>query len=173
VIRVHTLEKLKLHSKDVDSLSELLKLTKEASWFWLDCVEPNEEEMTMIAEIIRNDKLVSAVKKKQISSQYEKINDHLLISLSLVIFREKLETHPIYVFTNEKIFITVRSKDLSELVNDTLKTFQDCILKVKCNVASSFVISRLFHELTNKNLDTIIALRECIDKLEEKALAKP
>jgi Mg2+ and Co2+ transporter CorA len=91
----------------------------------------------------------------------------------LVTSKDKLEMSHIYVFAKEKRFITVRGEDSSKSIDNTLKTFQDCIFKVKCSVFSPFIVSRLFHEVTNENLDGIMALRERIDEIEERALAKP
>jgi len=173
MIWTYTFVKSKLQSKDADSLDELEKLAEETDWLWVDCFEPDDEELRTIAELIKEDKIINAIKTKQIFSQYEKINEHVLIPLILISLKEKLKTHPIYVLTNEKTFITIRNEDASKLINNTLKTFQDCIMKVKCETASSFVISRLFHEITNQNLETIMALRNRIDEIEEKALAKP
>lgn len=45
--------------------------------------------------------------------------------------------------------------------------------KVKCSIFSPFIASRLFHEVTNENLDGIMALRERIDEIEKRALTKP
>ncbi len=162
-----------LQSKDVDSLSQLQELVKGADWLWIDCLEPDEEELLAIAGLLKKSKIVDIIKEKQLFSRYEKINAHLLITILLIRFKDRLETDPIYVFANEKTFITVRSSDSSKAISDTLKILQDCTLKVKSDTVSSFIISRLFHEVTNESINTIMALRGHIDKIEEKALAKP
>jgi len=166
-------ESNKLQARDAHSLDELQNLSEKASWLWIDCLEPNDEELEIVAELVKETKVINAIKNLQVFSRYETINDYLLLSIPLVTFKDKLETSPIYVFAKEKRFITVRGKDSSKSIDNTLKTFQDCIFKVKCSVFSPFIVSRLFHEVTNENLDGIMALRERIDEIEEKALAKP
>ena len=163
----------KLQARDAHSLSELQKLSEKANWLWIDCLEPNDEELEIIANLLKETKIVSIVKKRQIFLQYEKINDYLLISMPSVTFKDKLETSPVYVLTKEKILLTIRGEGSSKSIDNALKTFQDCISRVKCSVFSSFIISRLFYELTNKNLNVILVLRERIDELEERTLAKP
>jgi Mg2+ and Co2+ transporter CorA len=149
------------------------KLAKEVNWLWVDCLEPNDEELQIIAELLHESKVIDMIKTQQILTQYERINDHVLIPALLVDFKEKLETYPLYIFANEKMFITVRNKNASRLINNTLRTLQDCVMKVKCDTSSSFVVSRLFHEIASENLNTIMTLRSSIAEIEEKVLEKP
>lgn len=162
-----------LQARDVHSLGELQELNKEVSWLWIDCLEPNDEELEIISELLKEAKMINAIRDRQVFSRYERINDYLLLSIPLVTFKAKLETWPIYVFVKEKSFITVRGEGSSKSIDNALKTFQDCILKINPSVFSPFIVSRLFHEVTNENLDVIMALRKRIDELEERALAKP
>lgn len=162
-----------LQARDVHSLGELQELNKEVSWLWIDCLEPNDEELEIISELLEEAKMINAIRDRQVFSRYERINDYLLLSIPLVTFKDKLETCPIYVFAKEKSFITVRGEGSSKSIDSALKTFQDCILKINPSVFSPFIVSRLFHEVTNENLDVIMALRKRIDELEERALAKP
>lgn len=162
-----------LQARDVHSLGELQELNKEVSWLWIDCLEPNDEELEIISELLKEAKMINAIRDRQVFSRYERINDYLLLSIPLVTFKDKLETCPIYVFVKEKSFITVRGEGSSKSIDNALKTFQDCILKINPSVFSPFIVSRLFHEVTNENLDVIMALRKRIDELEERALAKP
>lgn len=174
MIWIYTLTKSnRLQGRDAHSLDELQKLSEKAGWLWIDCLEPNDEELEIIAEVLKETKVINAIKNRQVFSRYERINDYLLLSIPLVTFKDKLETSPIYVFAKEKRFITVRDKASSKSIDNTLKTFQDCIARVKCSVFSPFIVSRLFHEVTNENLDGIMALRERIDRIEERALGKP
>ena len=136
-------------------------------------MEPNDEELEIISELLKEAKMINAIRDRQVFSRYERINDYLLLSIPLVTFKDKLETCPIYVFVKEKSFITVRGEGSSKSIDNALKTFQDCILKINPSVFSPFIVSRLFHEVTNENLDVIMALRKRIDELEERALAKP
>ncbi|MGC9345703.1 MAG: CorA family divalent cation transporter [Candidatus Bathyarchaeales archaeon] len=163
-----------MQARDADSLSELQRLSKEANWLWIDCMEPDDKELEIIAGLLKGTDIISAIRKHQTVSRWEKINDYVLISIPLVVFKDTLETYPIYVFAKEKILITVRSKHSSKSINNTLKTFQDCILKVcERGVASSFIVSRLLHEVSDENLDVVMALRARTDEIEEKALANP
>lgn len=169
----YTFVKSKLQLKDLSSKGEVEKLAKEVNWLWVDCLEPNDEELQIIAELLQETKVIDMIKTQQILSQYERINDHVLIPALLVDFKGKLETYPLYIFANEKMFITVRNKNASRPINNTLRTLQDCVMKVKCDTSSSFVVSRLFHEITSENLNTIMTLRSSIAEIEEKVLEKP
>ena len=169
----HTIVKTKVQTTDVESADEIRKLASKSKWLWIDCLEPDEKELETIAELAKEKRIVNLIKKAQISSQYERSNEHNLIPVLLVNFKEKLEIHNIYVITHEKIFITVRNGNSSKSTNNTLRTLQNCIKEINNEAIPSFVISRLFHEATNENLETIMALREYIDALEEKALDKP
>jgi Mg2+ and Co2+ transporter CorA len=166
----------KLQARDVHSLSGLQRLDKEAraNWLWIDCMEPDDEELEVIAGLLKETEITSAISERQIFSRYRKINDYVLITIPLVVLKDKLEIYPIYVFAKEKILITVRSKLSSKSVDNTLKTFQDCILKVcERGITSSFVVNRLFHEVSDENLEIVMVLRARTDELEEKAFVNP
>jgi Mg2+ and Co2+ transporter CorA len=173
MISVYTFAKSKLQVKDARSLSELEEIAKETEWSWIDCAEPSDEELLTIAKFLKEDNIINIIKTKQMLSQYERINDHVLIPSILVDFREKLETYPIYIFTNERSLVTVRNENAQKPIKNTIRTFQDCVKKLKCETSSSFVISRLFHEITNENLNTTMMLRSRIAEIEEEVLEKP
>ena len=175
MIWTYTLTKSnKLQARDADSLNELQRLAKEANWLWIDCMEPDDKELKEISGLLKETEIISAIGKRQIFSRYEKVNDYVLISIPLVVFEDTLETYPIYVFAKEKILITIRSKNSSKSIDNTLGTFQDCLSKVcERGNASSFIVSRLFHEVSDENLEVVMALRAHTDEIEEKALANP
>lgn len=175
MIWTYTLTKSnKLSAKDADSSSELQKLSKEANWLWIDCMEPDDKELEVIAEFLKEAEIMSAIKKRQIFSRYQRINDYILVSIPLVVFKDTLETHPIYVFAKEKVLITLGSKHSSTSINNALKTFRDCISKVcEHGDVSSFIVSRLLHEVSSENLSVVMALRACTDEIEEEALENP
>jgi len=175
MIWTYTLTKSnKLQARDADSLSELQRLSKEANWLWIDCMEPDDKELEIIAGLLKETEIIDAIRNRQIFSRCERINDYVLISIPLVVFKDTLETYPIYVFAKEKILMSVRSKHSSKSITNTLKTFQDCIPKVcERGVAPSFIVSRLLHEVSDENLDVVMALRARTDEIEEKALANP
>lgn len=178
MIWAYTIKSEKLQACDADSLGELEELSGEADWLWVDCLEPDDKELEIVAGLLKETEIINDIKGKKIFSRYERVHDCTAVSIPLVVFESKLVMHPIYVFLKEKMFVTVRNKNSSGPIENTLKTLQDCISRIVCvsgvkAINSSFVLSRLFHEATNENLDVIIALRERIDKVEEKALANP
>ena len=164
----------KLQARDAHSLTELQRLDKKVNWLWIDCMEPDDKELETIAEFVKDTGITSVIRKRQVFSPYRKVNDHVLISIPLVAFREKLETYPIYVFAKKKNVITVRTRHSSKAIDHTLDTFRDCVSKVcEHGDASSFIVNRLFHEVSNENLEAVMALRASTDDIEEKALANP
>ena len=175
MIRTYALtKKNELRTRDVDSLGEMEKLAGEANWFWLDSVEPNDEEYEMINGLLNETEILEEIKKRQVFSHRAKVNDYIMISIPLVVFEEKLETYPIYLFAKDKILITIRSSHSSESVDSALDTFRDCLSKVcQHGNASSFIVGRLFHEVSNENLDSVMMLRKQTDEMEEKALGNP
>lgn len=172
MIWAYTIKSEKLQACDADSLGELEKLSGEADWLWVDCLEPDDKELEIVAGLLKETEIIKDIKEKRIFSRYERIHDYTAVSIPLVVFESELVMHPIYVFLKEKVFVTVRNKNSSGPIENTLKTLQDCISGVRA-INSSFVLSRLLHEATNENLDVIISFRERIDKVEEEALANP
>jgi len=171
---VYTVESNELQARDIVSSNQLQSLSKEVNWLWIDFMDPDDEELEVIAELLEDTEIISAIKEKRLFSHPEKVNNYLLFSVPLVIFNNRLEKFPIYIFVKERTLLTVRNKHFSKVIKNALKTFKDCIGKV-CEQAtnSSFILSRMFHEISNKNLDVVMTLRESIDKIEEKALANP
>ncbi len=163
----------KLEASDIHSTDELEKLRENTDWFWIDCLEPNDEELESIAEWLNEPDVKELISESRIFSRYVKVNEYIMISIPFVCFEKKVVMHPIHVFAEKETFVTIRSKDSSKSINNTLKTFQDCRSKLECPAFSPFVISRLFYEATNENLDVAMRLRERIDTIEETALTKP
>jgi Mg2+ and Co2+ transporter CorA len=163
-----------LRARDADSANELQRLSEEANWLWIDCMEPDDQELKVISGFLEENEFISAIAERQIFSHRKKINDYVLISIPFAVFKDTLETHPIYVFTKEKVIVTVRSEHSSNSINNTLDTFRDCLSKV-CQYAnaSSFILCRMLHEVSDENLDVVMMLRANTDEIEEKALAKP
>jgi Mg2+ and Co2+ transporter CorA len=76
MIWTYTLTKLnELQARDADSLSELQRLAKEANWLWIDCMEPDDKELKVIAGLLKETEFISAIRKRQIFSHHEKVND--------------------------------------------------------------------------------------------------
>ena len=163
-----------LQARDANSANELKRLGKEANWLWIDCMEPDDEELNIVSGLLKETEIISAIKKRKIFPHREKVNDCVLLSIPLALFEDKLEIYPIYVFAKEKFLMTVRSMHSSEPIDSTLDTFRDCLSKVcQYSNASSFIISRLLHEVSDENLDAVMSLRANTDKVEEEALDNP
>jgi len=161
-------------ARDVASLEEVETLRREADLVWMDFVEPDKKELEVFAGLVKEDKILEDLQTQKIFQQPERVDDYVLLSIPHVVFEERLEKHLIYLFVKEKTLLTVRGRDSSKLVKRATKTFRDCIGRVSGgNISLSFIVGRLFHEVTNANLDVVMALIESIDKLEQKALANP
>ena len=173
MIWTHVLKKGKIQSKDVDSIGEIKDLEKEANWIWLDCLDPLDQELEIISNLLGEEELIGRIKNKEVFHHHQKLKTHVLIPAILVNLKEKLQTYPLYIFVNTKLFITIRDKNSAISIKNTLRTLQDCVKKVKCKTGSSFVVSRLFHEVTNQNLDMTVELRSRIAEIEERSLKKP
>lgn len=161
-------------AREAVSLEEVETLRREADLAWMDFVEPDNKELEVFADLVKEHKILEDFTVQKVFQQPERVDDYVLFSIPYAMFEERLEKHLIYLFVKEKTLLTLRSKDSSKPVKRAMKTFEDCIGRV-CdgNTSSSFIVGRLFHEVTNANLDVVMALRERIDKLEQKALANP
>jgi Mg2+ and Co2+ transporter CorA len=42
----------KVHATDISSNDELHALEKDADWLWVDCFEPNSEELQLVSEFL-------------------------------------------------------------------------------------------------------------------------
>jgi Mg2+ and Co2+ transporter CorA len=178
MIWVYTIKSEKLQAFDADSLNEIEVLSGKTDWFWVDCLDPDDSELEIIAGLLGETSVINDIKGKTTFSRYVRIDDYSGISIPLVVFQSELTTHPIYAFLKERTFVTVRSKISARPIENVLKTLHDCAAGIICPsgvkaISSPFVLSRLFHEATNENLDAIIFLRERIDKVEEEALSNP
>jgi Mg2+ and Co2+ transporter CorA len=137
MIWTYTLTKTnELQARDADSTNELQRLCEEANWLWIDCMEPDDQELKVVSGLLEETEFISAISERQIFSHRKKINDYVLISIPFAVFKDTLETYPIYVFTKEKVLITVRSEHSSRSINNTLDTFRDCLSNV-CQYANA------------------------------------
>ncbi len=167
-------ESNELQARDAGSLKELEAFSKEVDWLWMDFMKPDDKELEIIAGLLGEVKIISEIKEQKIFSRPERVNEYLFFSVPHATFQDRLKISPIYIFSGTKKLLTIRDKDSSKSIKNARKTFEDCIGKV-CDgpINSSFVLTRLFHEISNENLDVVMALRESIDRVEEKALADP
>lgn len=175
MIWVYTVNELnELQARDAGSLKELQSLSSEVDWLWIDFMDPSEREFEVIFGLLEEHNVIDDIKQQRIYSRPETVNHHLLFTVPYAVFKDGLETFPIYVIMKEKVFITVRNAFSSKSIKNALRTFEDCVGKVcEKDANSTFILGRLFHEVSNENLDVVMALRETIDKVEENALANP
>jgi len=66
----------KLRARDADSLSEMQRLSKEANWLWIDCMEPDDKELEIIAGLLKETEIIGTIRNRQIFSRCERINDY-------------------------------------------------------------------------------------------------
>lgn len=174
-MRVHSVNKSsELQSRDLTSLEELESLRDKVDWLWIDLLKPDNQELSIIAELVGDQKVVRDIQTKKVLARPKIVGNLSLLYIPQATFKDKLETFPIYVFTRDRILVTVRDKYSSETVENTLRTFEDCVGKVcKGKANSSFILSRIFHELSNENLNIVMSLRQTIDDIEHDALSNP
>lgn len=163
----------KLHIYDIRSLEELKKLGEKFDWLWIDCPEPSTEEFNIISHFTNIEpKFLEDVKSGKIFSHYKKIDSYTLISISFAAMQRELKTYPIYIIVGQKMLFTLRTKESSIPIEYAIQALKDSLPEDE-NLEPSFVLCEVLREITNKNLDVVMALREIIEKLEEKAMAKP
>jgi len=163
-----------LQARDADSLEELQRLGEEVGWFWIDFLDPTDEEFKIVSGLLEETGVTKDIREQKIFARPERVKGFLLFSIPQTVFKKGLKTFPIYVLVKEKIFLTIRNGYSSKSFKNALKTFEDCVGKVCAGEAnSSFILSRLFNEISNENLDVVMAIRENIDNLEQKALENP
>lgn len=167
-------EASKLEARDAHSLSELQGLIKEVDWLWIDCMEPGDEELKIIAGFLGETDIIRVVRKHQSSPRWRKINDYILLFVPQVTFERTLKTDPLYIFAKSNTLMTVRSQHSAKSIDNALKTLEDCTPKVcEGGMVSSFVVNRLLNEVSDENLDVVMALRARTEELEERALTHP
>lgn len=173
MIRVYTVMGKKLQSGDVTSLKTLHGLGNKADWFWADCLDLDNKETTIISNFFRIEaKVLNDIKKGKIYPSYERYRDYVLISIPFVEFGKTLQVHSVSVIMKEKMLITSRNEYSTKLIERVVETLGGYMTE-SGEVHPSFVLSRLFREVADQNSKAMISLKELIDKVEEKALAKP
>jgi Mg2+ and Co2+ transporter CorA len=162
-----------LHTCGIHSLEELKKLGEKFDWLWVDCLELSPEEFNIISHFTNIEpKFLEDVKSGKIFSHHKKINSYTLISISFAAMQKELKTHPIYIIVGQKMLFTIRTKESSIPIEYAIQALKDSLPEDE-NLKPSFVLCEVLREITNRNLDVVMALREIIEKLEEKAMAKP
>lgn len=163
----------KVHACDIHSLEELKELKKKFDWLWIDCLEPSAKEFETISHLISIEpKVLEDMKNNRTFSRYKKFDDYTLLSISFAVMQKELKTYPIYIIINQKMLLTLRSKESSIPVEYAIQAMKDSLSEIQ-GIEPSFILCEILRETTNKNLDVVMELREIIEKLEEKAMAKP
>ncbi|MHA2433912.1 MAG: CorA family divalent cation transporter [Candidatus Thorarchaeota archaeon] len=174
MIWVYTVtESTELQGKDASSLEEL-RAHSDVGWHWVDFMDADGKEFEILEELLGDTKITSELKRQQVFSRPETVSDYCLFSIPQAAFKNRLRTFPFYVFVKKGVLLTVRNRTSSAAVKNALKTFKDCVGKVcEESLNSAFILTRLFHEVSNQNLDVVMALRESINEIEEGALLNP
>jgi Mg2+ and Co2+ transporter CorA len=159
----------------VDSQEDLERMITESNWVWIDSMQPSEKELDIIQKFVEEPGMLDIIKEEKSISRPEKINEFTFFSVSQALYDGQLQVSPVYVLIKANgIFITIRKMSSSQAFKNALKTFEDCVGKVcEGDLNSLFLLSRLFHELTNENIDTLMDIKDNIDTLERKALENP
>ena len=173
MIRVHTVAGKKLQSGEIVSSKALKDLTSKVDWLWVDCVNLDNKETTIISNFFGIEaKILNDIKKGKTYPSCERCRDYSLISIPFVDFGKMLQVHPISVIMKEKILLTSRNEYSTKLVGKVVETLGSYIIE-NGEAHPSFVISRLFREMAEENSKAMMSLKEQIDKVEEKALENP
>jgi Mg2+ and Co2+ transporter CorA len=174
MIWVYTVtESNELRGKDASSVQELAAYN-DVGWHWIDFMDADDKDFEVLEGLLEGTRISGEMKKLEIFSRPESVSDYCLFSIPQASFKSRLRTFPFHVLVKKGTLITVRSRASSAAVKNALKTFQDCVGKVcEESLNSSFVLTRLFHEISNQNLDVVMALREAINEIEEGALSNP
>jgi len=173
MIRVYTVAGKKLQSGEIVSSEALYDLGSKVDWLWVDCVNLDNKETTIISNFFGIEaKILNDIKKGGTYPSCERYRDYSLIFIPFVEFGKTLQVHPISVIMKEKKLITSRNEYSTKLVGKVVETLGSYIMETG-EAHPSFVISRLFREIAEENSKVMMSIKEQIDKVEEKALENP
>jgi len=173
MIRVYTVSRKKLQSGDILSSNTLNNLSNKADWLWIDGSDLDKKETKIISNFLRvEEKIFNAITEGKISPSYERYRDYVLISIPSIEFEKALHVHPISVIIKEKMLITLRNECDTKLIGKVVETLGSYMIE-NGEAHPSFVVNRLFREIADQNSKAMMSLKELIDNIEEKALAKP
>ncbi len=173
MIRVYTVAGKKLQSGDILSSSTLNNLSKKVDWLWIDGSDLDKKETEIISNFLRvKEKNFNDITKGKISPGCERYRDCVLISIPSIEFEKALHVHPMSVIIKEKMLITLRNECDTPLIGKVVETLGSYMIE-NGEAHPSFVVNRLFREIADQNSKAMMSLKELIDEVEEKALAKP
>ncbi len=173
MIRVYSVAGKKLQSGEIVSSEALHDLSSKVDWLWIDCVNLDNKETTIISNFFGVEaKILDDIKKGKTYPSCERCRGYSLVSIPFVEFGKKLQVHPISVIIKEKKMITLRNEYSTKLVGKVVETLGSYIIE-NGEAHPSFVVSRLFREIAEENSKAMMSLKEQIDKVEERALENP
>ena len=173
MIRVYTVSRKKLQSGDILSSNKLNDLSNKVDWLWIDGSDLDKKETKIISNFLRvEEKNFNNITKGKISPSYERYRDYVLISIPSIEFEKALHVHPISVIIKEKMLITLRNECDTKLIGKVVETLGSYMTE-NGEAHPSFVVNRLFREIADQNSEAMMSLKELIDEVEEKALARP
>lgn len=182
MIWVYTVDGKDFLATDVDSLKQLKDIVRD-NWGWIDIFNPDEKELEILTELIGNEPEIVENFKRMMGNpldvridscflcNYEKINEYASVVFPSIDFEEILLVYPIILVKKKKLIITwgEEGKSHSKIVKKTIRRLREGV-EAGQDLNTSLVISVLFHELAIKNSNTLLAIRDKIDDLEEQAL---
>jgi len=162
------------HAGEVYSAEDLGKLVENFDWFWVDCADPSSRDVEAVSRLTGVDpKTFEDLKSWKIFQRPRNFGGYTFISISYAAVQENgLRTYPIHIVVGRKMLLTMRSKESSALIEYVVQTLKESLPGDE-SLNPSFVLCELLRENTTRVLDVVLALREAIEKLEEKAIAKP
>ncbi|MEM3783527.1 MAG: CorA family divalent cation transporter [Candidatus Bathyarchaeia archaeon] len=162
----------KLHTCDIHSFEELKKLRGTFDWMWIDCLETSSEEFNIISQLTKMEtKILEDIKGGKIFPHYKKFNSYSLLSISYATMQKELKIYPIYIIVGQSIIFTLRTKESSTPIEHAIQALEDSL--PEDSLEPSFILCEILRENANKNLDVVMTLRDIIEELEEKVMAKP
>ena len=173
MIRVYTVARKKLQSGDIFSSSTLRNLSNNVDWLWIDGSDLDEKETKIVSNFLPvEEKILNDITKEKFFPSCERYRDYVLIYVPFVEFEETLRVHPISIIMKEKTLVTTRDEYSTKLIGKVVETLGGYMIE-NGEAHPSFVVNRLFREIADQNSKAMMSLKELIDKIEEKALAKP
>jgi len=171
-------------AEDVTSLKQLKDVARN-QWVWVDIFNPDEKELEIITELISTDSEVVGKYQKIMGKPldlpftsyelctYEMVHECNIIIVPSITLEKQMLVYPIVLVKKKKMIITwgEEGKSYSSIIKKSINRLREGV-ETGQTLNSSLVISVLFHEIAIKNSTQLLNIRDKIDQLEERALAK-
>lgn len=163
----------KFYSTDIASSEALHDLSGKADWLWIDCSDLDNKKTMILSEFFGIEpNILNDVKKGRFDPSFERYRDYVLIAIPFVEFENALQLHSISIIVKEKVLITSRNTYSAKLIGKVVETLEGYIMESR-EANLSFIVSRLFREVTDENSKAMMSIKGQIDKVEEEVLQKP